>query len=391
MVPLRAARRFPRGLICLLAALATVAFAAPAQAQIGSERYASMVIDAQSGQVVSAANPDEYRFPASLTKMMTIYLVFEALRDRRLSLGDPVPVSAWASSMPPTKLGLLPGTNLTVEQALLGLVTKSANDAASALGELLGGDEERFAQLMTVRAHALGMPRTTFRNASGLPDWGQVTTAHDLVVLARHLVQDFPEYYHYFSTPFFQFHGRTVLNHQSLLRTYPGADGLKTGYTEASGYNVVTSAVRGNVRLIGVVLGASSNPERDVHMAALLDQGFLRLGVPPVEVARHEPFYRLPLIGSARAAALPAVAEEPVRQRPSRRWHGGYPVRALPRVIAPAPGYAVAPMRAAPALRYAPPRARAASARGRIPYHSSLATPPRTRVAAERGRGDPAA
>ena len=253
-------------------------------------------------------------------------MLFESLRDHRLSLSDAVPVSAWASSMPPTKLGLLPGTYLTVEQALLGLVTKSANDAASALGELMGGDEDRFAQMMTLRARALGMTHTTFRNASGLPDWGQVTTARDLLMLARHLIQDFPQYYHYFSTPSFQFHGRTVLNHQALLRTYPGADGLKTGYTEASGFNVVTSAMRGDVRLIGVVLGASSGGERDLHMAALLDQGFLRMGVAPVEVARREPFYRLPFITAARAAPMPAVAEAP-----EPRWSGAGRARAAVR------------------------------------------------------------
>ena len=307
-----------RGLSRLLVAVGLlVGLAASARAQIGSDRYSSVVIDAQSGQVISSANPDEYRFPASLTKMMTIFMVFEAVRDHRLSFNDLVPVSPWAASMPPTKLGLVPGTVLTVEQAILGLVTKSANDAAAALGELMAGDEDRFAQLMTVRAHALGMSRTTFRNASGLPDWGQVTTARDLSLLARHLLHDFPEYYHFFSTPSFRFHGRMIMNHQTLLRTYPGADGLKTGYTEASGYNVVTSAQRGDVRVIGVVMGASNGYERDVHMAALLDQGFLRMGVAPVEVARHEPFYRLPLIGSARAA--PAMAETPLPARGARR------------------------------------------------------------------------
>ena len=368
------ARRYDTSWLKLLAILLVwIVGSTAAQAQIGSDRYASMVIDAQSGEVISSANPDEYRFPASLTKMMTMYLVFEALRDRRLTLADVVPVSPWASSMPPTKLGLVPGTMITVEQALLGLVTKSANDAACALGELLGGDEDRFAQLMTVRAHALGMSRTTFRNASGLPDWGQVTTAHDLVLLARHLVHDFPEYYHYFSTPFFQFHGRAVLNHQALLRTYPGADGLKTGYTEASGYNVVTSAVRGNVRLIGVVLGASSGGERDVHMAALLDQGFLRMGIAPAEVARNEPLYRLPFMGSARAAPMPTIAEEPYRGRPSRRLRTGRTVRVIPRIAAP-PAHVAAPRYRAeppPYWREIPP-ARARSARtGRYPLHST--------------------
>ena len=259
-----------------------------ASAQIGSDRYASIIIDAGTGDVLSAVNADEYRFPASLTKLMTIYMLFEALRDRRIALSQPVPVSPWAASMIPTKLGLLPGTMITVEQALLGLVTKSANDAAAALGELMGGDEDRFAQMMTLRARALGMTRTTFRNASGLPDWSQVTTARDMAILARHLIQDFPLYYWYFSVPSFSFQGRTIMNHQHMLQNYPGADGLKTGYIEASGFNVVTSAVHSDTRLIGVVLGAASGWERDQHMAVLLDQGFEREGVP-VLMARHDP------------------------------------------------------------------------------------------------------
>lgn len=266
------------GLILCLAVL--IAAGRPAWAQVGSDRYAAIVMDANSGAVLSQVNADEYRFPASLTKMMTLYILFEAVRDRRVNLSEPVPVSANAASMSPTKLGLLPSTYITVEQALLGLVTKSANDAACALGEMMGGDEERFAQMMTLRARALGMSHTTFRNASGLPDWSQVTTARDMALLARHLIQDFPAFYRYFSVPSFVFQGRTVLNHQRLLQTYPGADGLKTGYTEAAGYNVVTSAVRGETRLIGVVLGAGSGGERDQQMAMLLDQGFNREGAP---------------------------------------------------------------------------------------------------------------
>lgn len=360
------------------------------RAQIGSDRYSSIVVDERSGQIISAVNADDYRFPASLTKMMTIYMIFEAVRDRRLGFSDPVPVSSWASSMPPTKLGLVPGTSLTVEQAIMGLVTKSANDAAAALGELLGGDEDNFAQLMTVRAHALGMSRTTFRNASGLPDWGQVTTARDLAVLARHLIQDFPQYYHYFSTPSFVFHGRVVPNHQSMLRTYAGADGLKTGYTEASGYNVVTSAMRGEVRLIGVVMGASNGWERDQHMSALLDQGFMRLGVGSVDVARREPAYRVPsLIGTARAApvAMPVLAEPPpaIRLTRSRRVsaHGTAPrvvYRAVPQVVArpwapqlrqlvvpPRPVTVREPVRVAPRGRNEPRRASGPGTSGRYP------------------------
>jgi D-alanyl-D-alanine carboxypeptidase len=197
----------------------------------------------------------------------------------------------------------VPGSRLTVEQAILGLVTKSANDAASALGETLGGSEDRFAQMMTLRARALGMNHTTFTNASGLPDPDQWTTARDLAILGRRLINDFPGYYRYFSTPSFAWHRQIIMNHDNLLRTYPGADGLKTGYTDASGHNLVTSALRGGVRLIGVVLGAATNNERDVHMASLLDRGFEQMDVPvfhrPVQVAA-----RLTLIASAHAAEV---------------------------------------------------------------------------------------
>jgi D-alanyl-D-alanine carboxypeptidase len=205
--------------------------------------------------------------------------------------------------MEPSKLGLVPGTRLTVEEAILGLVTKSANDAAAALGELLGGSEDRFAQMMTQRARALGMSRTTFTNASGLPDPDQWTSARDLAILGRRLISDFPGYYPYFATRSFTFQRRVIFNHDRMLETYPGADGMKTGYTVASGHNLVTSAVHSGVRLVGVVLGAASNPERDTHMTALLDQGFEELDVPPER--RTIVAGRLPsLVGTAHAATL---------------------------------------------------------------------------------------
>ena len=303
------ARRRLFSVLCL--AVATVAITPSAHAQIGSDRYSSIVIDEASGNVLSAANPDELRFPASLTKMMTLYMLFEAVRDHRVSLDQYVPISETAASMAPTKLGLVPGSIITVEQCILGLVTKSANDAASALGELLGGDEERFAEMMTLRAHALGMAHTTFRNASGLPDWGQVSTARDMAILARHLIQDFPGFYHYFSTPYFKYAGHFIRGHNPMLGIYYGADGLKTGYTEASGLNLVTSALHGDTRLIGVIFGAATGGERNAHMTMLLDQGFERMGVPsPALVARRDPgpafLPRMPaLVGSAHAAALP--------------------------------------------------------------------------------------
>lgn len=297
-------------------ALATAALllaVAPARAQIGSDRYSSIVVDASDGRVLSAANPDEPRHPASLTKMMTLYMVFEAMRDRRISLNRYVPVSPHAASMVPTKLDLVPGTKITVEEAILGMVTLSANDAAAALGEMLGGDEERFAEMMTLRARALGMSHTEFHNASGLPDPNQWTTARDMALLGRRLLQDFPNEYRYFSTPSFRFHGRLIVTHDHMLQTYPGADGIKTGYVEASGFNMVTSALRGEVRLIGVVMGASHAGERDVHMAALLDQGFEQMNVP---VGRHEPQVaaRLPsIVPAAHAATLPPP-------RPPAKW-----------------------------------------------------------------------
>jgi D-alanyl-D-alanine carboxypeptidase len=298
-------RRFMAACGLLSALMVTVGVSHPAHAQIGSARYSSIVVDATSGDVLEEVNADDPRHPASLTKMMTLYMTFEALRDRRISLGQTVPVTPHAASMEPSKLGLLPGTSLTVEQAILGLVTKSANDAASALGELLGGSEDRFAQMMTLRARALGMGHSTFMNASGLPDPDQWTTARDLAILSRRLISDFPAYYGYFSTPSFSWHRQVIFNHDSMLRTYPGADGLKTGYTEASGHNLVTSAMRGGVRLVGVVLGAGSNGERDIHMASLLDHGFEQMDVPVMPRKAVQLASRISLIPTARAAEIP--------------------------------------------------------------------------------------
>lgn len=288
-------------LATISAALATILILAPARAQIGSARYSSIVINAATGEVLESANPDATRYPASLTKVMTLYMVFEALRDRRISLEQYVPVSAYAASMQPTKLGLVPGTRITVEQAILGLVTKSANDAACALGEMLGGTEDRFARMMTLRARALGMSRTTFQNASGLPDAEQWTTARDMAILARRLITDFPTYYGYFSTASFIWQGRVIPNHDRMLQTYAGADGLKTGYTHASGYNLITSASRGGVRLIGVVMGAASSGERSLHMTSLLNQGFDSLDVH-TDRRTTQVASRISLISSAHAA-----------------------------------------------------------------------------------------
>ena len=321
----------------LLTLALMLGLAAAARAQVGSARYSSIVVDQATGKVLQSDEADDLRYPASLTKLMTLYMTFEALRDHRVGLDQVVPVSGHAASMEPSKLGLVPGTYLTVEDAIYGIVTKSANDAACALGELLGGDEERFAQMMTLRARALGMSNSTFRNASGLPNLEQMTTARDLAVLAHHLISDFPDQYHYFSTPSFTFHGRIIPNHDRMLQSYDGADGLKTGYTVLSGHNLVTSAMRGGVRLIGVVMGAASNPERDVQMASLLDDGFESMGVPVMRRAAPPP--RLPsLMAAAEAETLPVAhwrhgrrerrvyaAAEPRRQLVHLRRFGVHP------------------------------------------------------------------
>ena len=230
-------------------------------------RDAYLILDATSGRELASDQPDELRHPASLTKLMTIYLTFSALDSGRLSLGDGLPVSINALNAPPTKMGLPPGGTVSVRDATMALVTRSANDAAVVLAEALGGDEASFAQLMTSKARQLGMSQTVFRNASGLPNREQVTTARDMARLAYALMRDFPHYYPVFSVQSYPYRGRTLENHNRMLGSYEGADGLKTGYTNASGFNLVMSAMRDNRRLIGVVMGGDSAGQRDRLMA----------------------------------------------------------------------------------------------------------------------------
>lgn len=242
----------------------------------GNPRYAGIVIDAETHEVLYAENADARRYPASLTKMMTLYMLFEALEDNRFTLDSPLSVSRAAAAMPATKLWLKAGSTLPVETAIKALVVRSANDVAVVVAESMGGTESQFAQMMTAKARDLGMHNTTFRNASGLPDSRQVTTARDMAMLSRRLMLDFPQYYHYFSQQSFTWGGKTVRGHNRLLANYPGADGLKTGFIRASGFNVATSAVRNNRRILSVVMGGYSASSRDKHMANLLDRGFLR-------------------------------------------------------------------------------------------------------------------
>jgi D-alanyl-D-alanine carboxypeptidase len=237
-------------------------------------RYASIVMDADTGQVIYARHANSHRYPASLTKMMTLYLTFDALNDGRLKLGQKLTASKRAVGMPPSRLGLKKGGTITVRDAILALVTKSANDAAVVLAEAQAGTEIEFAKVMTSKAKSLGMTRTSFRNASGLHNRHQKTTAQDMAKLALALLRNHAEFYHYFSNKSFAYKGRTYRNHNSLLSYYKGTDGIKTGYVRASGFNLVASTERQGRRLIGVVFGGKSSKSRDAHMRTLLDRGF---------------------------------------------------------------------------------------------------------------------
>jgi D-alanyl-D-alanine carboxypeptidase len=235
-----------------------------------SPQFSSIIVDANSGATLTSTSPDGVRHPASLTKIMTLYLLFERLDAGKMKLDTEMSVSEHASDQAPTKLGLRPGQTIRVEDAIKGLVTRSANDAAVVIAEAIGGDEDGFAKLMTRKARALGMTRTTYRNASGLPDDEQVTSARDQATLGRAIQERFPRYYRYFSTLTFNYHGQSIRNHNHLLGEVEGVDGIKTGYTRASGFNLVTSMRRGNRHLVGVVMGGRSGGSRDAIMRNLL-------------------------------------------------------------------------------------------------------------------------
>lgn len=256
--------------ISWVAATIGLGHAMTAEAKSANPKYAGIVVDAKTGNVLYSENADRLQYPASLTKMMTLYLTFEALEQGRIRLDTPVPFSAHASAQAPTKLGVRPGSAITVEQGILGLVTLSANDAATALGELLGGSEDRFAQMMTAKAHALGMTRTTYRNANGLPNTAQMTTARDQARLGIALRQHFPQYYGYFSTRSFKFGKRVIRSHNRLVGSIKGVDGIKTGYTRAAGFNLVSSVQADGKSIVGVVMGGASTPARDAQMRNLI-------------------------------------------------------------------------------------------------------------------------
>lgn len=293
-------------------------------------RGAAIITDAATGAVLYEYDADAPRYPASLTKVMTLYLLFEALDAKRVTLDSRFPVSARAANQDPTKLGLKDGETITVREVILGLVTKSANDAAVVAAEGLAGTEPQFALQMTEKARRLGMANTIFRNASGLPDPQQKTTARDLSLLARAMIKNYPHHYHFFDTPSFTYKGITHANHNRLNNWYAGADGLKTGYIRASGFNLVTSAKRDNRRLIGVVMGGISPGARDQEMARLLDAAFARTdnetiirhasaprGKPDKQVQLAEAKPGRAAARTAKSARIEAARTEPARAEAS--------------------------------------------------------------------------
>lgn len=262
---------------CLALLVASEASDAHHRRLTDPELDAALVMDAQSGKLLFARNDNALRHPASLTKMMTLYLLFEALKTHKLTLQSQLPVSENAASQPRAHLRLKQGSTIDVDTAIKAIVVCSANDASVVVAEALGGSEAHFAAFMSAKARALGMTHTVYRNATGLPDDDQVTTADDLAVLARHLIYDFPQYFPYFATPSMSWRGRDYNTHDMLIGNYPGADGIKTGYIDQSGYNLVTTVRRGPLRLIAVVMGGVSAERRDEAMVDLLDDAFAQL------------------------------------------------------------------------------------------------------------------
>jgi D-alanyl-D-alanine carboxypeptidase len=297
-----------------------------------SPAFASIIVDANSGATLSANNPDALRHPASLTKIMTLYLLFERLDAGKIKLDGEMDVSEHASEQAPTKLGLRPGQSIKVEDAIKGLVTRSANDAAVVIAEAIAGDEDDFAKLMTRKARSLGMTRTVYRNASGLPDSDQVTTARDQSTLGRAIQDRFPRYYRYFSITAFNYHGHSIRNHNKLLGNVEGVDGIKTGYTRASGFNLVTSMRRGNRHLVGVVMGGRSGGSRDAIMRNLLAENLEKAAGKRTVAAITE---RSPSEANAD------VAEDQAQSRPNQMVQ----VQGAMQVASAAPEEA-APMRA---------------------------------------------
>lgn len=281
-------------------------------------RTSTIVADLSTGKVLIEEDADAVRYPASLTKLMTLYLLFDAIEHGWVTLDQKFPVSTWAAQQPATRLGLRAGGHISVEDCINALILRSANDVAMVVAEGLSGTEARFADAMTHTAHRLGMNQTVFRNPSGLPDPAHVSSARDILTLAQALITRFPQYYEYFGQRTCRIAGRTLLTHNSFLARYAGADGLKTGYTQDAGYNLVASVERGGHRLAGVVLGDSGLRARDNTMARIMDDGFAQLGIPRLKRGHYAS--RMVRRGHRRAGIQPVIR---MRRQHAVRHHNG--------------------------------------------------------------------
>jgi len=355
---------------------------------------AALIADGQTGRVLYSRNANQLRHPASLTKMMTLYLLFEALKRGDVTMQTMLPISEHAAGQRPTNLHLYAGDMIPVDTAIKAIVIRSANDIAVAIAEGLGGTEGRFAELMTDKARALGMRDTFYHNASGLPDELQVTTASDLLILARHLAYDFPQYFPYFATPSFNFRGTTYFTHDNLIGRYMGADGIKTGYTGSSGFNLVSSVVRNGTHVIGVVMGGRTAARRDAEMMRLLDEQYARIAVAPNLVAHNGVPWRnavtaaptmvasvdlAPEAGDDEEAAEAAVSDTEALGDDENVIAAPAPPRPNigPQVAAVPPPPPQAAYQPAPAVAYQPPPATP-------PPHPALVAPPKPAPAPQR-------
>ncbi len=302
-------------IICLLG-LVVLIHLGTVQPSVGKSKYAAMIIDHKTGQTLHAHNADAPRFPASLTKIMTLYLMFEALRDGYWKPDTVLTVTPLAAKQPPSSLGLKTGQKIRVRDSIKALVTKSANDVAVTIAENLAKSEAEFAKRMTFRARQMGMARTTFRNASGLPNSKQVTTARDMVILSRRIMTDFPVYYRAFNTRYFSYNGRRYKNHNKLLFNFNGTEGIKTGYTKASGFNLSASVKRGHKHIVGVVMGGKTAKRRDQQMRKLMSVAIKKaksVKQPPLPVARSPRLVKKPTRVAASSYRVKSSAVRDLR------------------------------------------------------------------------------
>jgi len=367
----RYSTRMPMGrsLVGFGVALAALSMSA-AHAQ---ERYSAYVMDADTNEVLHADAAEDSRFPASLTKMMTLYMLFEAMERKHIGLQDKMTASKFASRQAPTKLGLKKGDQISVDIAIKALVTKSANDVAVVIAERLGGSEPRFAAQMTARARELGMTSTRFVNASGLPNAQQRTSAKDMATLGRALVRDFPQYYGYFKTPGITWRAHYAKNHNGLLGRVEGLDGIKTGYTRMSGYNLTSSVERNGHRIVAVVMGGQSPSARDAQMAHLIEGAFEEIAKRSGQPLSSATFVSMPVNRATIQFDAAKDSEEGEDGAPIAPAGAQLPAPAAPKTPAPTAPVTVRqsmidqPSYVAPAPRYAQAFAMEAASGGGAP------------------------